>query len=335
MFQTDLHIWLQQFDNEWLIDFFKAITALGYPQFFILFLLIIVFGISFRKGFILLLLVMWTSAVTLLLKQTFELPRPYMVNEQVQLWDGGVDTDIAILKDGSAVHFWEFLPLSTIDYFKNKTIPHGFPSGHTSIAVAFGGALALLFRKKWLNILVLILIFLIPFSRIYLGVHFMADVLGGYLIGLVMLWSFYKLVINPRDLAIYMQTVRHKFALDLKNVLIIIPPIIWFLLLDDAKYLIVAGIPLGFGIGFLEIAKKGLPVETGSLFNRMSRFFTAIVIFVATITLLDVIAKAMNISDERVYIFIKYISAAFNIAFLGTLLHFRLKWTERETITTF
>jgi membrane-associated phospholipid phosphatase len=330
MFQTTLQIWLQQFDNEWLIRFFQLITALGYPLFFFLFLLTIVFGISFRKGFILLLLVMWTTVVTLLLKQTFDLPRPYMVNEQVQLWDGGVDTDVAILKDGSATHFFELLPKSTIDYFKNKDIPYGFPSGHTSIAIAFWGALALLFRKRWLNFIVIPLIFLIPFSRLYLGVHFVADVLGGYLIGGIMLLSFYKLVINPTSLKIYMNTHRHKFAVDIKNFLLLIVPIIWFFLLEDSKYLISVGVPLGFGLGFLVIAEKGLPIETGSFFHRMSRVLTAVIIFVLTILILDKIAIAINISEKYFYIFAKYVLAAFNLVVISTLLHFRLKWSERE-----
>jgi membrane-associated phospholipid phosphatase len=331
MFQTTLQIWLQQFDNEWLIHFFQLITALGYPQFFIFFLLVIIFGVSFRKGFILLLLVMWTTVVTLLLKQNFELPRPYMVNEQVQLWDGGVDTDVAILKDGSATHFFELLPESTTDYFKNKDIPHGFPSGHTSIAIAFWGALALLFRKRWLNFIALPLIFLIPLSRIYLGVHFMADVLGGYLIGGIMLLCFYKLVINPSSLKTYMQKHRHKFAFDVKNFLILVPPIIGFFLLKESNYLIAAGVPLGFGLGFLVIAEKGLPIETGSLFHRMSKVLSAFAIFVLTVLILDFIAKAIDISDNRLYIFVKYILAAFNSAVLATLLHFRLQWSERET----
>jgi membrane-associated phospholipid phosphatase len=330
MFQTTLQVWLQQFDNEWLIRFFQLITALGYPQFFFLFLLAVVFGISFRKGFILLLLIMWTTVVTILLKEAFELPRPYMVSEQVQLWDGGVDTDVAILKNGSATYFFELLPKQTTDYFKNKTIPNGFPSGHTSIAIAFWGALGLLFRKKWLNFIVIPLIFLIPFSRVYLGVHFVADILGGYLIGGIMLWSFYKLVINPSSLKIYMQTHRHKFAFDIKTFLILIPPIIGFLLLEDSKYLIATGVPLGFGLGFLIIAEKGLPIETGSLFHRMSKVLSAVAIFVLTILILDIIAKAINISDNRLYIFVKYILAAFNIAALATLLHFRLQWSKRE-----
>jgi membrane-associated phospholipid phosphatase len=330
MFQTGLHIWLQQFNNEWLIRFFKVITSLGYPQFFIIFLLVIIFGFSFRKGFILLLLVMWTTVVTLLLKQTFELPRPYMVNEEVKLWDDGVDTDVAILKDGSATHFFELLPKSTTKYFKNKPVPHGFPSGHTSIAIAFWGALALLFRKRWLNFIVIPLFFLIPFSRIYLGVHFIADVLGGYLIGGIMLLSFYKLVINPSSLKIYMNTHQHKFAFDIKNFLILIVPIIWFFLLEDSKYLIAAGIPLGFGLGFLIIAKKGLPIETGSFFHRMSRVLTSVTIFMLTILLLDSVAKTIDISDNRSYVFFKYILAAFNLAVLATSLHFRLQWSERK-----
>lgn len=113
MFQTDLHIWLQQFDNEWIIKLFQGITALGYPQFFMVSLIFIIFGISFRKGFVLLLLVMWTSALTLVLKDTFDLPRPYMVENEVVLLDGAVDTDIALLDDAQAHHFFELLDIFT------------------------------------------------------------------------------------------------------------------------------------------------------------------------------------------------------------------------------
>lgn len=70
-----------------------------------------------------------------------------------------------------------------------------FPSGHAAIAVAFYGFMAyILFRnaKLWrnkINILFfgLIIIFAIGFSRLYLGVHFLSDVWGGYLLGLLWL----------------------------------------------------------------------------------------------------------------------------------------------------
>lgn len=70
-----------------------------------------------------------------------------------------------------------------------------FPSGHAAIAAAFYGFITyILFRSATLwrskiNILFfgLIIIFAIGFSRLYLGVHFLSDVWGGYLLGLLWL----------------------------------------------------------------------------------------------------------------------------------------------------
>lgn len=69
---------------------------------------------------------------------------------------------------------------------------YSFPSGHSMASMAFYGLLIYLIYKnvknkylKWTLILVLsVLIILIGFSRIYLGVHYTSDVLGGFLISL-------------------------------------------------------------------------------------------------------------------------------------------------------
>ena len=114
-----------------------------------------------------------------------------------------------------------------------------FPSGHTSIAVAFWGTLMLLFRKRWLSILCISLIILVPFSRIYLGVHFIADVLGGYLIGGLMLWAFYRLVIRPDMMVEYLKIKKHPFGFDIKTFLILIAPLLWLFLIHEVKYWIV------------------------------------------------------------------------------------------------
>ena len=68
---------------------------------------------------------------------------------------------------------------------------YSFPSGHATIAMAFYGFLAFaLIReaKQWkakVNYFFAgaIIILFIGFSRLYLGVHYLSDVLGGYLIG--------------------------------------------------------------------------------------------------------------------------------------------------------
>ena len=68
-----------------------------------------------------------------------------------------------------------------------------FPSGHSMVSMSYYGFLIYLIylselRKKWLLISLLsIIILLVGFSRMYLGVHYISDVLGGFLISLVYL----------------------------------------------------------------------------------------------------------------------------------------------------
>ena len=69
---------------------------------------------------------------------------------------------------------------------------YSFPSGHSMVSMAFYGYLIYLIYKyiknkyvKWTLITILsILICLIGISRIYLGVHYTSDVLGGFLLSI-------------------------------------------------------------------------------------------------------------------------------------------------------
>lgn len=70
-----------------------------------------------------------------------------------------------------------------------------FPASHAALSMTLYGLLIILiYRKiqknsvKWLLIILLsILILIIGVSRIYLGVHYFTDVLGGYILGLIYL----------------------------------------------------------------------------------------------------------------------------------------------------
>ena len=71
---------------------------------------------------------------------------------------------------------------------------YSFPSGHAMISVLFFGSIIYLVNKHNLKYKKLItfslstFILLIGISRIYLGVHYLTDVVGGYLLGFIVLF---------------------------------------------------------------------------------------------------------------------------------------------------
>ena len=79
---------------------------------------------------------------------------------------------------------------------------YSFPSGHSMVSMAFYGFIIYLIYKyvknkkiRWTLIIILsLLIFSIGISRIYLGVHYTSDVLGGFLISISYLVVYTRII---------------------------------------------------------------------------------------------------------------------------------------------
>ena len=70
---------------------------------------------------------------------------------------------------------------------------YGFVSSHAANTIGFATLFALLIRNRVFTLTVFIWAVAVSYSRIYLGVHFPGDILGGTLVGLFSGWVCYMI----------------------------------------------------------------------------------------------------------------------------------------------
>lgn len=148
-------------------------TFMGRIEFYLLVIPYIYWVIDVQLGIRTLLLLISTDFFGMAFKQLLRQPRPY--------WIGGVEQ-------------------------MGTETSYGFPSTHASDSLAVWGYLAYCLSKGWLWVVSCVVIFMIGLSRIYLGVHFPTDVLGGWLLGLIMIAVF---VIGERLLLPWLKKQSH------------------------------------------------------------------------------------------------------------------------------
>lgn len=140
-----------------LDGFMELLSFLGRIEFYLLVLPFVFWAIDKRLGARLLFVLIFIDIIGSSLKLLFHQPRPY--------WIGSAK---ALSQEAS----------------------YGLPSTHASNTLAVWGYLAVRLKRSWLWIATIVLLLLIGISRLYLGVHFLHDVLLGWLIGAAVVWLF-------------------------------------------------------------------------------------------------------------------------------------------------
>lgn len=119
----------------------------------------------------------------------------------------------------SAIYLLAAFTLTEVLVFVGKIIiqrdrpngePFSFPSGHAATAAFFFGFLIFILirshirrsNKIILTSLLSLLIILIDFSRLYLGVHYLSDVIVGNIIGFLILFGTITLINKKRRLSV-------------------------------------------------------------------------------------------------------------------------------------
>lgn len=165
--QLDVSIllWIQErLRNEFMTGFWIVITSLGDGGFWTISgILLLCFKKTRRVGITALISLVICSLMTnQILKNIFARPRPFQE----------ITTIIPLIK---------------------KPMGYSFPSGHTSSSFAAAFIYYRMLPKKY-GISALILAGMIGFSRIYLGVHYPSDILGGIFVALIGSMTAYYVV---------------------------------------------------------------------------------------------------------------------------------------------
>lgn len=124
-------------------------------------------------------------------------------------------------------------------------ITNGFPSGAATIAMFLGTLLIYQFRTRLAWVVGVICILLVSFSRLYLGVHYPLDILGGWVLAWVMLFI---LVGSKNPIENWLKKKGLRFCLMLSTG---IPLVLLFAFSNPQIYFVMGScIAVGLGIYF-------------------------------------------------------------------------------------
>ncbi len=156
-FSLEVTKWLQE-NYSSLEPLFEAVSASVRFEVYLAIIPLVYWSLEKRLGRSLAYIITFSNMINEILKAAFRDPRPYWTEDGI-----GLDEELT----------------------------YGVPSGHAQSATVLYIFLAAWFRKRWIWVLAITLVFLTCMSRIYLGVHDLEDVLAGVFVGALILLAFY------------------------------------------------------------------------------------------------------------------------------------------------
>jgi membrane-associated phospholipid phosphatase len=148
----------------------------------------------------------------------------------------------------------------------------GLPSGHSQNAVVTWGFLAARSPAQWFRALMFVVVLAIGFSRIYLGVHFPHDVLGGWFLGAVLLAAFIALA--PRVEA-WLATLAYPARMAVAGAV----TLLLVLLFHEGEALAAMSTLFGLSVGVpLERARIGFSASRGRLLQLLGKVVLGLLI---------------------------------------------------------
>lgn len=168
---TEIRIieWIQQFSGKGLVDkFFIYISYLGEAYLFIIVAVMIYWLFEKRWAYQFITAFLTSTVIVSVVKVLIKRPRPYQVSDTVE-------------SIGTPAH----------EAYGEQS--YAFPSGHSQSAAAITTGVLKKSSNLYVWILLILNIILIPFSRLYLGQHYLSDVIAGVTVGIATVFIIYAI----------------------------------------------------------------------------------------------------------------------------------------------
>ena len=156
-----------------LDGFMSVVTYLGSEILFMALAVLVFWCVSKKQGYYLFAVGLAGVVINQFLKLWVRIPRPWVL-----------DPNFSIVESARA-----------------GATGYSFPSGHTQNIVGTLGVIAVSNRQKWVRVLCIVFILLVPFSRMYLGVHTPLDVGVSFGVALLLIALFYPTFKNDETFA--------------------------------------------------------------------------------------------------------------------------------------
>lgn len=207
--QLEIIKFIQSITSPFWDAFFQIVTMTGEEYFYIIAAAIVFWCISKEFGYKLGFAILTSTLINSALKGIFNIARP--------IGEAGVRS------------------------IRLKTATgQSFPSGHTQGATTFWVSAIIKVKRKWIYVIGITIIFLVGLSRLYLGLHYPVDVIGGIVVGII--WTLISNYIFD-----YAKATKRDWIF----MIIVIPMIACMIFFRDKTYYTISGTVLGFFIGYI------------------------------------------------------------------------------------
>jgi membrane-associated phospholipid phosphatase len=279
MFSTSLNHFLQGINNEVLHTLSELMNILNQDLFFFVIFFAFIFGIDFKRGFLMVHAFFWTIVVSQILKSWINLPRPVDIDASLQIKGENINQINDAYKPDTPVK----LSTENIAYAKNNyLISGGFPSEIMAKASIFWLSIWHFYKQNWLLLSAAVILLLSAITTLYFGENFGIDIIAGVVLGILIYLFVFQFLYKAPRLSEFSQKPRHGFIHPWKAFgrilyFFVIPSLL--LLIPQIDLNIVAKL-IGLNLAYYLIGIKRWPKNDGTTFQRMLRVLLAIVIFV-------------------------------------------------------